>query len=137
MLSVDFSICDQDAQLSLEPIRVEAASICKIFENIIDTRKDKGKRYPLSFILTLVTLAKMAGETTIDGIVDWIDLRKNDLRKMLNWPKVFPSNKTYERVLSQCDHEQITEAIYGLILKARAEEKCSSEPSRLQTTMTG
>jgi predicted transposase YbfD/YdcC len=131
MLSVDFSTGDQDAQLSLVPIRVEAASIYKIFENIIDTRKDKGKRYPLSFLLTLVTLAKMAGETTIDGIVDWIDHRKNDLKKMLNWPKVFPSNKTYERVLSQCDHEQITEAISGLILKVRAEEKCASEPSRL------
>jgi hypothetical protein len=84
MLSVDFSTCDQEAQLSLEPVEVEAGSIYKIFEKIKDKRKDKGKRYPLALILTLITLAKMAGETKIEGIVDWIDLRKKDLKKLLN-----------------------------------------------------
>jgi hypothetical protein len=37
----------------------------------------------------------MAGETTLDGIIDWINERKKALKKLLNWPKDFPVGKTY------------------------------------------
>src|SRR5947209_1677202 len=73
----------------------------------------------------------MAGETKIEGIIDWIGLRKKELKKLLNWPKVFPSYNTYIRSLEKCDDKEIAEVIAGVIEKARAKEKCGDEPSRL------
>jgi hypothetical protein len=43
---------------------------------VTDGRKQKGKRYPLPLLLTLLMLGKLAGETTMNGIVDWIKERQ-------------------------------------------------------------
>jgi hypothetical protein len=62
----------------------------RAFEQVRDGRKKKGKRYPLPLLLTLLMLGKLAGETTVNGIVDWIKERQGWLRGQLNWPKRFP-----------------------------------------------
>ena len=77
-------------------------------------------------------LGKLAGETSVNGIVDWIKERQVWLRSQLNWPKRFPTNSTYSEALAHCDAEQIVTVIAGVLLKARAVEQCGSEPSRLQ-----
>jgi hypothetical protein len=77
-------------------------------------------------------LGKLAGETTINGIVDWIKERQHGLRGQLNWPKRFPTNSTYSEALARCDGQQLVTAIASVLLKARAVEQCGSEPSRLQ-----
>jgi hypothetical protein len=76
-------------------LALDAASLYKAFEQVKDQRKDRGKRYPLPLILTLILLGKMAGETTIHGIVDWIREREKSLKQLLNWPRSFPVNSTY------------------------------------------
>ena len=122
---------DPATQVSQEAVALDPASLYKALEKVQDRRKKKGVRYPLAFILTLIIIAKMAGETEIDGIVYWIELRKGELRRLLNWPKDFPSNRTYTRALAICDDKEIAETISGVIEKARAVEKCENEPSRL------
>jgi len=47
----------------------------------------------------------MAGETKIEGIVDWVNLRKEKLRRLLNWAKKFPTYNVHTRVLSHCDQK--------------------------------
>lgn len=131
MIVLDLSTFDQGKQLGPEPLSIDAASLYRAFEKVKDGRGKKGKRYPLALILTLVMFGKMVGETTIEAIIDWINLRKNNLKKLLCWPKDFPSYRTYERVLSLCDHQEITEAIAGVVTKARAVERCGDEPARL------
>jgi len=39
-------------------------------------------------------LGKLAGETSVNGIVDWINERQVWLRCQLNWPKRFATNST-------------------------------------------
>ena len=82
---------DEVEQMEQESMAIDAASLYSEFEKVKDGRGKKGKRYPLSLILTLLMLGKMAGETTINGIVDWIKERKGTLKQQLNWPKDFPS----------------------------------------------
>ena len=122
---------DPATQVSQESVALDPASLYKALEKVKDRRGKKGIRYPLAFILTLVMLGKLARETEIDGIVYWIELRKGELRRLLNWPKDFPSNRTYNRTLASCDDKEIAEALSGVIEKARAVEKCENEPSRL------
>ena len=131
MLSVDLSIFDEGKQISQEPLTIDPASLYRAFEKVKDGRGRKGTRYPLALILTLILLGKMAGETKIEGIIDWINLRKEKIKKVLNWPKRFPSHKTYDCALAKCDHQEIAKAITQVILNARSVEQCEDEPSRL------
>ena len=129
---------DDMEQIGQEAVAIHTASLYSEFEKVKDGRGKKGKRYPLSLILTLLLLGKMAGETTINGIVDWIKERKGSLKRQLNWPKRFPVNSTYSHALAHCDGQEVAKAIAQVILKARAVEQCGTEPSRLRaSTETG
>lgn len=122
----------------LEEEAIDAASVYREFEKVKDGRAAKGKRYPLPLLLTLLLLGKLAGETSINGIVDWIKERQGWLKRQLDWPKRFPVNSTYSEALAQCDGQQIVQAIAQVILKARALEQEASEQGQLvQTAMDG
>ena len=129
---------DEVEQMGQESVTIHAASLYSEFEKVKDGRGKKGKRYPLPLILTLLLLGKMAGETTINGIVDWLKERKGSLKGQLNWPKRFPVNSTYSHALAHCDGQEVAKAIAQVILKARAVEQCGTEASRLRaSTETG
>ena len=83
------TIVEQVEQGDQEVLAVDEASLYRAFEQVKDGRKNKGKRYPLALLLTLILLGKMAGETELDGIIDWIKERQQEIKKLLNWPKRF------------------------------------------------
>jgi predicted transposase YbfD/YdcC len=113
-----------------EELTIDPDSLYSAFEQVTDGRKKKGKRYPLPLLLTLLLLGKLAGESTINGIVDWVKERQAWLRAQLDWPKRFPTNSTYSEALARCDAEQIVTVVAQVLLKARAVEQRESEPDR-------
>src|SRR5947199_2758696 len=114
---MELSIFDQAEQVGHQSLARDAASLYAAFEQVEDGRGKKGKRYPLALILTLLMLGKLAGETTIEGIIDWIAERKKEIQQLLNWPKRFPVHKTYRCALATCDHQEIGKAIAHVIRK--------------------
>ena len=88
------SIFESGEKGAAEALTIDAASLYCAFEQVTDGRKKKGKRYPLPLLLTLLLLGKLAGETTVSGIVDWVKERQAWLRAQLDWPKRFPTNST-------------------------------------------
>lgn len=128
------SIFESAEKVAAEGLTIDPASLYDAFEQVTDGRKKKGKRYPLPLLLTLLLLGKLAGETSVNGIVDWIKERQAELRFQLNWPKRFPTNSTYSEALARCDAQQIVTVIASVLLKARAVEQGRSEPSRLPAT---
>lgn len=130
---MDLTIFAAFGQVGHESVAIDPASLYRAFEKVEDGRKRKGVRYPLAFVLMLIMLGKMAGETTIEGIIDWINLRKGKIKRLLNWPKKFPTYDVYTRVLTHCDHQEIAKAIAQVIANARSVEQCEDEPSRLLT----
>src|SRR5262245_42708277 len=131
MTLMNLSTLEQIAQVGQEGQTVDAASLYHAFEQVKDRRGKKGKRYPLAFILTLILLGKLAGQTKLAGILYWINERKYELRKLLNWPRDFPGNWAYTNALAHCDDQEVVQAIAQVILKVRAVEQCGTEPSRL------
>src|SRR5438270_2019168 len=115
-----------------ETLSSDPASLYGAFEQVRDGRGKKGKRYPLPLLLTVLLLGKLAGETTVNGIVDWIKERQGWLRAQLNWPKRFPTNSTYSEALARCDAQQIATVVANVLLKARAVEQGEIEPNRRQ-----
>src|SRR5436853_7252114 len=116
---MDLTTFDHPEQAGPELLAIDVASLYQAFEQVKDGRGKKGKRYPLALILTLIMLGKLAGETTIEGIIDWIDERKKEIQQLFNWPKRFPAHKTYRCALAKCDHQEIGKAIAQVILKTR------------------
>lgn len=128
---MDLTTFDQGEQVGQESVAIDAASLYQAFEQVKDGRGKKGKRYPLALILTLIMLGKMAGETKIEGIIDWINGRKKEIKRLLNWPKGFPTNKTYTDTLAKCDHHEIAKAIAQVIVKAREVKQCHDKSIQL------
>jgi len=79
----------------------EVSSLYAHFQRVKDTRKPKGKLYPLPLLLTLMMMAKLGGEDKPSGIAEWIAHRIEQLieMKILSKKRV-PSHMTYRRVLS-------------------------------------
>jgi predicted transposase YbfD/YdcC len=102
---------------------IEPQSFYRGLEQIPDGRKARGKQYPLPLLLTLICLAKLAGETTISGVVDWTRNRAPWLRQQLNWPRGFPTNSTYTYALARMDAEQVIQVIAQVLIRARAEQE--------------
>jgi predicted transposase YbfD/YdcC len=125
------SIFEEARQIEQSRIAQDPASLYTAFEKVKDGRKAKGKRYPLALLLVLLLLGKLAGETSISGVVDWVYERRREVKQLLNWPKRFPTDSTYSEALALCSGQEIAEAIAQVILRARAEEQCGEEPSRL------
>ena len=125
------SIFDQGEQIGQGALAVDAASLYRAFEQVKDGRKKKGKRYPLAFLLTVILLGKLAGETELEGIRDWIHERRKEIKELLNWPKGFPASSTYTDAFAKCDHHEVAKAVAQVLIKARAVEQCQDEPSRL------
>ena len=92
------TVFDHVEQVDQEALEVESASLYRAFEQVKDGRKAKGKRYPLPLLLTVLLLGKLAGEKSINGIVDWVKERKS-LRHRSNstGPKDFPSIRPLAR----------------------------------------
>ena len=78
------------------------------FEELTDTRKDRGKRYAL----VLVVLAKLCGEDQPYGIAQWVRERAEQLTKLLGLsrPKL-PSHNTYRRILRDIVHTDELQAV--------------------------
>jgi predicted transposase YbfD/YdcC len=125
------SIFNDVEQIGEEALAVDVASFYHAFEQVKDGRRKKGKRYPLALLLTLILLGKMAGETNLEGIRDWIHERRKEIKSLLNWPKSFPANSTYTDALAKCDYHEVAKALAQVLVKARAVKQCQDEPSRL------
>lgn len=65
-----------------EAIVFDVADLTARLSQLQDTRDRRGKIYPLGMILTLVVLAKLAGEDKPSGIAEWIRLRRDAFVKL-------------------------------------------------------
>ena len=78
---MDISTFNERVQFSPGSLDIDPASLYREFEKVKDGRGKKGQRFPLPFILTLIMLGKLAGQTKISGIIDWVKERKFFLKK--------------------------------------------------------
>ena len=118
--------------------KIHPRSFYRSLEQIPDGRKAKGRHYPLPLLLTVMCLAKLAGETTISGVVDWSRNRAAMLRQQLDWPGGFPTNSTYTYALCRTDAEQVVQVIAQVLIRARAgQEEKSGTPPISQVAMDG
>jgi predicted transposase YbfD/YdcC len=87
-------------------------SLYQAFSEIPDPRQKRGIRYPLAVLLTVITLAKLSGETELRGIAQWAQYRAQSLWEALGQERnVMPHWSTYSRMLGQLDEQTLQVAI--------------------------
>jgi predicted transposase YbfD/YdcC len=88
-----------DALLTIDP-----ASLFALLSLLVDPRKPRGCRYPLAAVLTVIILAKLAGETSICGIASWGRLRAAWLCPLLQVKRsTLPCANTSTLICSKLD----------------------------------
>jgi len=93
--------------LPSEGQKVEARSLYQVLQEVTDRRKRRGRRYEAAVALTIIVLAKMAGEKVVSGIAHWARLRRDTLRQMLPMKGMtLPCANTYQYI---CDHVALDE----------------------------
>jgi predicted transposase YbfD/YdcC len=118
----------------------EVGSLYAYFQRVEDTRKPKGKLYPLPLLLTLMLLAKLGGEDRPSGIADWIAHRIEQLSEMkILSKKRAPSHMTYRRVLSDTlqpeEFERLTQEYHQRQLKEGLEMVFSMDGKAVRGTI--
>lgn len=121
---MNYSMLEEARDLAGWSKESEALSIYQELSKIEDTRGKKGKRYKLALLLTCVLLAKMAGETTLQAIAEWIRLRSIWLQEVLpDTRAAFPCAATYSNVLRTVDPAQVNQVLMDLLTRVRAEKR--------------
>ncbi|GAC1500143.1 MAG: ISAs1-like element ISCbu1 family transposase [Ktedonobacteraceae bacterium] len=125
---MNYTMLKEARELATWNAESEALSIYQAMKTLTDTRGKKGKRYSLALILTFILLAKLAGETTLQGITDWIRFRSNWLQQVLPETRAtFPCVATYSNVLRSVDPAQVTQVLMDLLTRVRAEKRAKDE----------
>lgn len=125
---MNYSMLEEASQLAGWSKEIEALSVYQALQKLEDKRKSKGKRYSLALILTFVILAKMAGETTLQAITDWIRYRGPWLQHVLPETRSkFPCVATYSNVLRAVDPAQVSQVLMDLLTRVRAEYRSQGE----------
>ena len=47
-------------------------SLYQTLQALDDPRRKQGRRYELAFVISLLVLAKLAGQTSLSGATDWM-----------------------------------------------------------------
>jgi predicted transposase YbfD/YdcC len=81
---------------------ISVGHLLDYLKRLTDSRKRRGIRYALDVLLTLFILAKLCGQNKPSGIADWVQLRTEYFRTVLNLKhKKLPHHSTYRRILSE------------------------------------
>lgn len=107
-------------------------ALYEALQQVKDGRKKRGQRYSLALILTLLLLARLAGETEIRGAAQWIKLRKQWIIEQLHLTRAsVPCAGTYLYALDKIDAQDLLTVGVGSLTRWEAAERCENEPSRL------
>lgn len=125
---MNYSMIGEARELAGWSAESEALSVYQALEDLTDGRRSQGKRYSLALVLTCVLLAKMAGETTLQAITEWVRLRSGWLQQVLPGTRAqFPCAATYSKVLRRIDPEQVNQHLMDLLTRARANKRVKGE----------
>jgi hypothetical protein len=93
------TILPLDAQLPNEPFAFSLQALVEKLHTMQDLRDPRGVRYPLSVVLTVAVLAKLAGHSQLRAVAEWAGLRSEQLCMLLGFGRTtLPHPTTWGRI---------------------------------------
>jgi predicted transposase YbfD/YdcC len=109
-------------------------SLYHTLQALPDPRRRQGTRYELALVLSLLVLAKLAGQTSLSAATDWVRHHRVPLSERFGLRRQkMPCQMTYCNVLTLVDSKQLDELLSAFFSRWEAQARCGAEPSRLLT----
>ncbi len=129
---MDYITLAPEIELPTSLEEVDVYLLYAAFEKITDGCCKRGIRYSVALILTLILLAKLAGEPKLSGVSQWVRLRGKWLNEVLHLQRTsWPAASTYTYVLERLDEQEVTRVMQQCLTRAQTSRRCGEEPSRL------
>jgi len=97
---MDYINIGKDKEINENGMVFDIGSLYEYLEKLSDRRSRQGKRYGLATLVLLILLAKLGGEDSPSGIADWVAYRKEEIKKLISFPREeTPCHMTFRRVL--------------------------------------
>ena len=129
---MDSSTFPQETALPQEMEPVVITTLYAAFQGLADPWKKQGKRYELAVLLTLLVLAKLAGETTLSATTHWIRLRGTWLAERLSLRRAaMPCQNTYRNLLALLDAQEVSQILAAFFTRWESQRRCGDEQSRM------
>src|SRR5579885_2379316 len=129
MTEMDYStLLEEEERPQLS--RVPLTALYEELKQVKDGRKKRGCRYSLAVILSLLLMARLAGETDIRAAAHWIKLRKKWVIEQLGLTRQsVPCLGTYLYALRKIDAQDLLNVVASCLTRWEAGERCEEEPS--------
>jgi hypothetical protein len=98
--------------IDINGVVYDQGSLYDHFNQMVDPRKERGKRYRLVVLLIFIFLAKMGLADTPSAIADWVKARREQMIELLglSYPKM-PHHSTCRRVFETIVDEETFEKL--------------------------
>src|SRR5258708_26425447 len=114
MTEMDYSTLLAEEEIEHRLGRIPLTALYEALKQVKDGRKRRGCRYSLALILTLLLLARLAGETEIRAAAHWIKLRKKWIIEQLRLSRAsVPCLGTYLYALGKIDAQDLLTVVAG------------------------
>lgn len=94
-------------------------SLYDVLQRVPDKRHKRGRRYDAGLVLTLLLLAKLAGESAMAAIAQWVRERQPLLGQWLPLAHT-PCANTYRNICACIDADALLQAVAGVLGAAEA-----------------
>jgi DDE_Tnp_1-associated len=133
-LSLDSTTWTLPTQTSMEAEDKATRTLQEAFQGLADPRREPGKRYQLALILSLLVLAKLAGQPTLSAATEWIGHRRQILAQRFRLSREQMRCQTsYSNGFNRVDANECDALVSAWLIRWEAQSRCGNEPSRLQT----
>lgn len=109
---MECSIILSEMQVPAEAEGVTAESLYEVLKQVKDKRSRRGQRYPAAAVLTLLVLAKLAGQVKLKGIAEWVGWQVEMLAERLPlYRGQVPCANTYRYVSDHIDVAEMNQVL--------------------------
>lgn len=108
------------SNITEEEVVFDVGSLYAHLQELKDSRKPRGVRYPLVAVLVMMVMAKLCGEDTPSGIADWVKYRGEQFTDLLKLKRTtMPHHSTYRRIEAEVVDPQELEQVVSTVLAGR------------------
>ena len=106
---MDYTTLTQAIAFPTSLAEVDPNCFYTALQKVTDGRCTRGIRYPLTLLLTLILLTKLAGETKLSEAAHWVRLRGGWLNEHLHLERTrWPAPSTFTSALERIDPQELT-----------------------------
>lgn len=115
---MDYTTLCLTTRVEHDPAKVPMNSLYQTLQALPDKRRKQGRRYELALVLSLLVIAKLAGQKTLSGATEWVRHHCVPLAQRFGLRREqMPCQMTYCKVLASVDGNSLDELLSAFFVR--------------------